>query len=50
MTNFTITGDALWERMDDAVEKVRNRLELTVKTLEAAGAPYANVGGNAVRA
>src|SRR5688572_15897170 len=50
MTNFTITGDALWERMNNAVEKVRKRLELTVKTLEGAGIQYAIVGGNAVRA
>jgi hypothetical protein len=50
MANFTLTGDALWERMDRAVEKVRQRLELTARTLEAAGIAYAIVGGNAVRA
>jgi hypothetical protein len=49
-TDFTLTGDALWERMDKAVEKVRRRLELTVRTLEQAGVAYAIVGGNAVRA
>jgi hypothetical protein len=50
MTAFTITGDALWERMDRAVEKVRHRLERTVQALEGAGIPYAIIGGNAVRA
>ena len=50
MTSFTLTGDALWERMDRAVEKVRQRLELTARTLESAGIPHAIVGGNAVRA
>jgi hypothetical protein len=50
MTAFTITGDALWERMDRAVEKIRLRLERTVRTLEQAGIPYAIIGGNAVRA
>lgn len=50
MVEFHLTGDALWERMDRAVEKVRERLERTAKCLEAAGIPYAIIGGNAVRA
>ena len=33
-----------------AVERVRDRLKRTVATLEAAGIPYAVVGGNAVAA
>ena len=50
MTAFTITGDALWERMDRAEAKVRQRLERTVQALEGAGIPYAIIGGSAVRA
>lgn len=36
--------------MDRAVEKIQERLELTARTLEQAGVPYAIIGGNAVRA
>jgi hypothetical protein len=50
MTTFHLTGDALWERMDRAVEKIRLRLEKATGALEAAGIPYAIIGGNAVRA
>jgi hypothetical protein len=50
MVSFHLTGDALWQRMERAVEKVRQRLERTVATLEQAGVPYAIIGGNAVRA
>lgn len=50
MITFHLTGEALWQRMDRAVEKVQERLERTTRTLEAAGIPYAIIGGNAVRA
>lgn len=50
MTSFHLTGDALWERMERAVEKVRERLERASAVLETAGIPYAVSGGNAVRA
>jgi hypothetical protein len=50
MTPFHLTGDALWERMDRAVEKIRLRLEKATTALEAAAIPYAIIGGNAVRA
>lgn len=50
MITFHLTGDALWQRMERAVEKVRERLERTVRSLEDAGIPYAVIGGNAVRA
>ena len=50
MTTFHLTGDALWQRMERAVEKVQERLERTVRSLEGAGIPYAIIGGNAVRA
>lgn len=39
-----------WERMINAVEKVRQRLLKTAAALEAAGVPYAVTGGNAVAA
>ena len=39
---------SLLDRMVVAVERVRDRLQRTVKALEAAGVPYAVVGGNAV--
>ena len=47
---FHLTGDALWQRMERAVEKIRERLDRTAQTLEQAGIPYAIIGGNAVRA
>ena len=37
-----------WERVAQAVEKVRERLKRAVTALEGAGIPYAVVGGNAV--
>jgi GrpB-like predicted nucleotidyltransferase (UPF0157 family) len=37
-----------WERMIRAVEKVRERCDRAAKALEAAGIPYAVIGGNAV--
>ena len=39
-----------WERMSNAVEKVRRRLLKAAAALEAAGIPYAATGGNAVAA
>jgi hypothetical protein len=50
MVEFKITGEALWERMERAVEKVNERLRRTVQILEDARIPYAIVGGHAVRA
>ena len=47
---FHLTGEALWQRMNRAVEKIQERLEKTATTLEQAGIPYAIIGGNAVRA
>jgi hypothetical protein len=43
-------GDISWERMERAVEKVRQRLLRAASALEQAGVPYAVVGGNAVAA
>ena len=50
MIEFTITGEALWNRMERAVERVNERLRKTVRILEEAKIPYAIVGGHAVRA
>lgn len=47
---FHLTGEALWRRMERAVEKIQERLERTARTLEQAGIDYAIIGGNAVRA
>ena len=50
MTQFHLTGDALWQRMERAVEKIQQRLERTAAALERAKVPYAIIGGHAVRA
>lgn len=39
-----------WERMDRAIEKVKERLLRAAAALRQAGVPYAVVGGNAVAA
>lgn len=49
MVSFKITGDALRERMNRAVEKVQKRLEKTAQTLQAVGIPYAIIGGMRLR-
>jgi hypothetical protein len=45
-----VLGPFSWERMIRAVEKVRERLRRAAAALDAAGVPYAVVGGNAVAA
>jgi hypothetical protein len=50
MPEFHLTGQALWDRMNRAVENVQKRLEKTARLLESIGVPYAIIGGNAVRA
>lgn len=49
MESIHLTGDALWSRMERAVEKVQERLLRAVAALESIGVPYAVVGGHAVR-
>jgi hypothetical protein len=49
MATIRFTGDALWERIERAVEKVKDRLRRVSAALDAAGVPYAVVGGNAVQ-
>lgn len=46
----TTYGEVSWERMINAVEKVRQRLLQAAAALEKAGIPYAVAGGNAVAA
>jgi hypothetical protein len=43
------TGDALWERIERAVEIVKDRLRRVTESLNAAGVAYAVIGGNAVQ-
>ena len=51
MRSFHLTGDALWKRMERAVEKVQERLERTAAALEKAGVQFiAKNGGNRVPA
>lgn len=49
MVEIRFTDDALWERIERAVEKVKDRLRRVTQALESAGVPYAVVGGNAVQ-
>jgi len=49
MLQINYTGDALWARIERAVEKVKQRLQRAARLLEAAGIPYAVIGGNAVQ-
>src|SRR6185436_7788078 len=49
MVEINYAGDELWERIERAVEKVRDRLRRVVRALNAANIPYAVVGGNAVQ-
>ena len=48
--SFKLTGDALWERMHRAVDKVQQRLARTISSLDSNGIPFGVVGGHAVRA
>ena len=49
MVTIRYTGDALWDRIERAVEKVKDRLRRVTRALDQAGIPYAVVGGNAVQ-
>lgn len=49
MTVIHYTGDVLWNRIERAVEKVKERLHRVATALDEAGIPYAVVGGNAVQ-
>lgn len=49
MVDITHTADALWNRIELAVDKVRDRVRRVGVALGSAGVPYAIVGGNAVQ-
>ncbi len=49
MVEIKYTGDALWERIERAVEIVKDRLRRVVRALNNAKIPYAIIGGNAVQ-
>ena len=46
--NGIVLGEISWDRIVNAAERVRKRLEKVVVVLETAGIPYAIAGGNAV--
>ncbi len=49
MVEIRYTGDALWERIERAVEIVKDRLRRVVRALNSTKIPYAIIGGNAVQ-
>lgn len=49
MVEIRYTGNALWNRIERAVEIVRERLRRVTEALNAADVPYAIIGGNAVQ-
>lgn len=49
MTEIKYTGEALWARIERAVERVKDRLRRVTRALNRADIPYAVIGGNAVQ-
>ena len=49
MVEIKYTGDALWQRIERAVEVVKERLRRVTGALNTAEVPYAIIGGNAVQ-
>lgn len=49
MVPIQYTGDALFERIERAVDIVKDRLKRVTRALNAASIPYAIIGGNAVQ-
>ena len=49
MVEIKYVGDELWDRIERAVENVKDRLRRVTTGLNAAEVPYAVVGGNAVQ-
>ena len=49
MIEIKYTGDALWDRIQRAVDTVKDRLRRVTRALNAASIPYALIGGNAVQ-
>ena len=48
-TTLSIVGDQLFHRIAESLNRVEMRLRKAIAILEAAGIPFAIVGGNAVR-
>jgi hypothetical protein len=48
--DVVVSGWDILDRMVEAVEEVRDRLRRAAKALDAAGVPFAVIGGNAVAA
>jgi hypothetical protein len=49
MVEVKFVGEQLWERIERAVENVKDRLNRVTKALNASEVPYAVIGGNAVQ-
>jgi len=49
MVEVKYVGDELWDRIERAVENVKDRLKRVTSALNAAEVPYAIIGGNAVQ-
>src|SRR5689334_20767711 len=49
MVEIEYTGDELWERIERAIEAVKDRVRRSTHALDSANIPYALVGGNAVQ-
>ena len=49
MVEIKYVGDELWDRIERAVENVKDRLKRVTSALNAAEVPYAIIGGNAVQ-
>lgn len=49
MVEIQYTGDALWARIEHAMDVVRSRLRRVSEALNEAEIPYAVIGGNAVQ-
>ncbi|MEZ6056898.1 MAG: DUF6036 family nucleotidyltransferase [Planctomycetaceae bacterium] len=49
MVEIKYQGDVLWQRIESAVEIVKDRLRRVTQALNSAEIPYAVIGGNAVQ-
>jgi hypothetical protein len=49
MVEIKYVGDALWARIEEAVDIVKSRMRRVTHSLNAAEIPYAIIGGNAVQ-
>ena len=49
MVEIKFVGEALWARIERAVEIVKDRMRRVTTSLNSANVPYAVIGGNAVQ-